>query len=41
MLDVLPHESRQEAETNPQHEYANGKSKYICLYIIAFVHTIG
>jgi len=28
-LGVTPHETRQEyAEINPQHEYANGQSKY-------------
>jgi hypothetical protein len=42
ILDVTPHETRQEdAETNPQDEYANGQSKYICLYFIAYVCTKG
>jgi len=40
ILDVTPHETRQEdAETNPQHEYANGQSKHIRLYFIATVRT--
>jgi len=42
ILNLTPHETRQEdAETNPQHEYANCQSKYICIYFITSVYTNG
>jgi hypothetical protein len=39
-LDLTPHETRQEdAETNPQHEYAASQNIFACISLHLFVPT--